>query len=238
MDQESQRPEIEFRTMRHEDIVSLQNIFNKIRRTDIIPGIKKVSDRLVKSDFLHCLAEQNFCEVAVANGKPVGFIMGRYDPSFSKIKTIARRLNAYVNDLSVRCSKQGREGLRFLKQTLRMDSALLHKAGSHFDGQIVFIAVCPSMRGLGIGQRLFDDFKNYMDSQGAYQFYGFSDDDNTNRFYAENGFRRLCREASYNKHHPDCSNGCCLYEYNLKNPVRRNARVIQRDMPEDIRQTA
>lgn len=134
----------------------------------------------------HC----DYARVAVTEGQLSGLLFGecrlhahpaawlRFTPSF------------LLSKLYLALTKEGRARMCIIKAIRAADRRLIDGRKKSFDGELALLAVGKAYRNLGIGRRLQEDFKSYLHSRGARNFYVYTDSHSNYRFYETHGFIR------------------------------------------------
>lgn len=135
------------------------------------------------------LADSNHCEVATADGVPVGFLFGRCDNVRSGLRRVRNLLRCGREKLALMTSPAGRAGLQIINKTLRVDKKLISDHTREFDGELCLFAVAPDFRKHGIGITLLEHFHQFMLKNGARHYYLYTDTYCNVSFYEQNGFR-------------------------------------------------
>lgn len=138
--------------------------------------------------FYSYLANSNYCEVAVADGIVVGFLLGRCD-NLRRIKGYMKYMYRYnLARIHLLLRPGGREGLEIINKTVHVDKKLLSDHYDEFDGELCLFAVSGTHRKLGIGQRLLGHFHDFMRENKAKSYYLYTDTYCDIKFYEQNGF--------------------------------------------------
>lgn len=182
-----------------------QTIFRKIK-VDDLPEIRqllinewykemdqqypKAAHSYVHFDLNSCLIASNFGQVAVKNGQVVGIILGRDNEN-------PKRLNHLVNDphehlLTLLDSpKEVTEQLvNYLKAESDAYDKMYNNASINYDGEIVLFITKKSVRGEGVGSKLFKSLLTHFDDVGVRSYYLYTDDSCNFGFYHHKGLHQ------------------------------------------------
>jgi ribosomal protein S18 acetylase RimI-like enzyme len=182
---------LEFRPFQEQDREGLEEIVNQTWNYDRFGYAPEVSREFSHTDLMSCMSIATFSEVALLNGRPVGFIFGRNDGEWDdNARRASKRLVRGIRRKSF-WTGTGRllNGYRSLYE--RSNEKLLNGTGKDYQGELVFFAVSPEARGMGVGGRLFGDFLSYMKQCKIDTFYVFTDTTCDYSFYDRNGFKRM-----------------------------------------------
>ena len=118
------------------------------------------ASKLAKVFLYSCLCSQTFAQVALADGMPVGVIMGK---NLNKHKCPFKyRVKQITSILSLLLSGEGRQVIKMFGCISGIDKKLLKDSGKNYQGEITFFAVDSEFRGRGVGKVLFQNIKTYM----------------------------------------------------------------------------
>jgi GNAT superfamily N-acetyltransferase len=210
---------LKFRKIKVSDYRAIKDIMSEIWHLD-----EDVEDRrslaFYENAYLYFyLGNSNYYEVAVADGKVVGYLMGRCD----YVKTGAAHarywIRYYMAKLRLFFSSSGREGLEIINKTLHVDNKLLRDHANEFDGELCLFAVSQEYRKHGIGIMLLEHFHEFMRKNGAESYYLYTDTYCDTKFYDQNGFELISLDTV---DFGDEEEGVrlpkyMLYKYNIKN---------------------
>ncbi|NLU46258.1 MAG: GNAT family N-acetyltransferase [Euryarchaeota archaeon] len=137
------------------------------------------------------IGEANRSRVAVCEGIPVGFILGRItgEPPWS----LSARAQAETSAAAVRLRATGScdDYLDFYEKVIGSYMDPLEQAGLALDSETLLLAVDPGMQGKGIGKGLLKEMERTMKEAGAADMFlvstGFSD----HGFYTSMGYDRI-----------------------------------------------
>ncbi len=138
-----------------------------------------------------CLKNGSFIEVAEHDGQPVGIVIGRtakvpMHPGFST-RLAAYKLHSHL-DSELR--EFARKWTPYFEAYDELDEETGAASGA-FDAEIVLFIVSDSMRGKGVGKRLFNDALDFFRESGAESFFLHTDTDCNFEFYERFGMERL-----------------------------------------------
>lgn len=145
-------------------------------------------------DLRHC----DYARVAVTKGRLSGLLFGRC--RFCSHRAAWRRFTPsfLYSRLYLALAKEGRKRMAITRAIEEADRLLIAGREQDFHGELALLAVGKAFRGLGIGTKLQEDFKEYMREKGAGNFYVYTDSHSNYRFYETHGFQRAAeREVFY-----------------------------------------
>lgn len=149
-----------------------------------------VARRLAKTYLYSCLTVQNFARVALRGGQPIGYILGRCDSTFHRI-SLRSRLALFFASLPLLLRSEGRRVRKLYGGIEQIDRSLLEECGHPFDGEVVFFAVAPEARGLGVGKALLQSLLDFFAANNARHIFVFTDSSCNYPFYESQGFQRI-----------------------------------------------
>ena len=187
------KKQIRVREYRDRDSRALENIIREAWKYDELTGPATAS-KLAKVFLYSCLCSQTFAQVALADGMPVGVIMGK---NLNKHKCPFKyRVKQITSILSLLLSGEGRQVIKMFGCISGIDKKLLKDSGKNYQGEITFFAVDSEFRGRGVGKVLFQNIKTYMKHEEIQNYYLFTDTSCNFGFYEHQGMNR-CREHTH-----------------------------------------
>ena len=161
-----------YRPYKRQDFKAVSSIINIIWKHESYYS-PKTAVRLSEAYLRLCLTEQTFTQVALADGKPIGIIMGNHIRRHRC--PLVLRLQAGWSVLVLSMTAEGRRSWRFLEEIDRIYAALLSGQPQEYRGELSFFAIHPDYHGQGIGRELFSHFCIYMERENIQHFYVFTD---------------------------------------------------------------
>lgn len=67
---------------------------------------------------------------------------------------------------------------------------MLDNCSKQYEGELAFFALNEDYRGMGLGRKLFDEAKKYMEKEEIPDFYLFTDTSCNYKFYEHMGLKR------------------------------------------------
>ena len=133
-------------------------------------------------------------QVAIKEGRAIGFLYGRLDGERYLANRWGHRLVIVVHViiatlLSMFSLPTALQALKY-DQTYQALKAMCQKK---FIAEVTGLIVTSESRGLGVGKRLYSDFVDYLDERGATSFFLFTDSALSYGFYEKQG---MIREAT------------------------------------------
>lgn len=182
---------IVYRPYESQDFKSLSKIIN------ITWGHEKsynhtTAVRLSNAYLRLCMTEQTFTQVALAEGKPIGIIMG--NDLRNCHYTLKLRLQARWAIFMLSLTAEGRGAWHFFEEINQVYDKLLSEQPQSYEGELSFFAVHPDYRSLGIGKELYSRFLQYMTGKYIQRFYVFTDTSCNYGFYESRGLFRCGTE--------------------------------------------
>lgn len=179
--------EILLRPYKSEDEEALMHIIREAWHYDDFASTKTAS-KLARIFLYSCLCNQTFTCAAIVGGEPVGVIMGK------NIKThkcpFKYRLKQITSIISLCLSPEGLRTVNMFRSISGIDNQLLNDCKKDYHGEIAFFAVSAKCRGMGIGQKLFDELLLHMRQEGIENFYLFTDTSCNFGFYEHQNMKR------------------------------------------------
>ena len=169
-----------YRPYKRQDFKAVSSIINIIWKHESYYS-PKTAVRLSEAYLRLCLTEQTFTQVALADGKPIGIIMGNHIRRHRC--PLVLRLQAGWSVLVLSMTAEGRRSWRFLEEIDRIYAALLSGQPQEYRGELSFFAIHPDYHGQGIGRELFSRFCIYMERENIQHFYVFTDTSCNYGFY-------------------------------------------------------
>ena len=135
-------------------------------------AMPKTADLLAAQELVACLGESTYTQVALVDGKPVGFIIGsvaEYSDEHKaeeEVKEIKRKIKLRPDGLIMNA---------FTEKLVSINETLYKEANEDYDAELSFFALDEDMRGLGIGGKLFKGFEEHLRKMNAHKFYVYTD---------------------------------------------------------------
>ncbi len=200
---------IEIREFEKEDAEALSEIIRKTWNYDRFCS-SETAIKMARVYLYTCLCNQTYTRTALINSKPVGIIMGKnVDKHRCKLDI---RLKWLKSLFSLGLSKEGRRTMRMFGGIDNLDEKMLKGLNKKYPGELSFFAIDSECRGHGIGRKLFEELKLYMEGEGIDEFYLFTDTSCNYKFYEHMGMRR-CAEEDYTLHIADKSEKMTFFVY-------------------------
>ena len=188
-----------YRPYKRQDFKAVSSIINIIWKHESYYS-PKTAVRLSEAYLRLCLTEQTFTQVALADGKPIGIIMGNHIRRHRC--PLVLRLQAGWSVLVLSMTAEGRRSWRFLEEIDRIYAALLSGQPQEYKGELSFFAIHPDYHGQGIERELFSRFCMYMERENIQHFYVFTDTSCNYVFYENmNMFRRGTKRVKLKVNH-------------------------------------
>lgn len=181
-----------YRPFREEDRKDLEEIVKYVWNYEPYGVSDETRDRFAALDLNSCLSISNWTEVAVFDGKPVGFLFGRLEEDFPTEKWNEAKSLKRKNFVRLITFKDGRKMIRDNAMYERVNEELLSGCANKdsYDAELVFFALLDGYRGFGIGQHLYQDYLDFLRQREASHLYVFTDTTCNYPFYERNGFTR------------------------------------------------
>lgn len=188
-----------YRPYKRQDFKAVSSIINIIWKHESYYS-PKTAVRLSEAYLRLFLTEQTFTQVALADRKPIGIIMGNHIRRHRC--PLVLRLQAGWSVLVLSMTAEGRRSWRFLEEIDRIYAALLSGQPQEYKGELSFFAIHPDYHGQGIGRELFSRFCMYMERENIQHFYVFTDTSCNYGFYENtNMFRRGTKRVKLKVNH-------------------------------------
>ncbi len=179
--------ELLFRPYQASDRTAITKIIREVWHYDALCHAD-TAQKLANTFLDSCLTHQTYTQVAVADGTPVGIIMGKNNRTHRC--PLSLRLRLWVSVLALSLSREGRTVSKIFSEVNNIDAELLARCTTDYQGELAFFAVSPACHGQGIGKALFEHLTAYMQSQNIKDFYLFTDTACNYGFYEHAGMIR------------------------------------------------
>ena len=202
-----------YRAYQPKDHAALAAIIRETWQYDKICSPKHA--KLLAGVYLNrCLTNQTYTQVAVADGVPVGIIMGK---NIEKHKCPLRLwLNLMCSVILLFSSKEGRKISKIFFCVNSINDNFLQNSPFEYQGEVAFFVINSRYRGLGIGQKLFDHVKDYMRQENLQRFFLFTDTTCNYPFYEHQGMsRRGAQPHHFEVKGPLETQTLFIYDYQL-----------------------
>lgn len=189
--------QIVFREYQQTDSAALEAVIRQTWHYDELCS-PKTAAKLAQVYLYACLANQTYTQVALADGVPVGIIMGKNCRTHRC--PLRLRMKTLASVISLCITGEGRKVLKIFGCVESIDKELLKRSGKDYMGELAFFAVDSSRRNQGIGTKLFQKTAEYFVSEGIREFYLFTDTSCNYRFYEHQGMVRRGEKEHTFKH--------------------------------------
>ena len=184
--------DITFRPPEKHDYKTVADIICETWKFDRF-GSKQTVDKISMIYLADCLCNQNYTEVAVADGNVVGIIMvKKADCKHIPVRFSLMRIK-YILQMIFAPEAKSLKGL--YKKFGSADDELMKTVKTKFDAEISLFAVSKKSKGMGIGgilySRLMEDFKN----SGTKSFFLCTDSDCDYGFYDHKGLKCIAEKT-------------------------------------------
>ncbi|MEE1296723.1 MAG: GNAT family N-acetyltransferase [Bifidobacterium sp.] len=149
--------------------------------------------KLAEIDLEDSLARTTCAEVAVADGKVVGVVLGGIEGKKDREKAERHHGASMGLRLSLDMNKGGHEAYKQYERNLKANEKLVDQArkeGQAYGAEVVLLLVDPAMQGQGIGQHLFDWVTAQFKDAGVDSYYLYTDTNCDYGFYDKQDLAR------------------------------------------------
>lgn len=181
----------QLRELQKRDYSRIETLISKAWSYPLFCATDKIVKHMSRVFLQACLTDHTFAKTAVHNGEVVGVILGKKENEYHRTKNLRHYLSVIYHVLCLLVSKDGRSALKVIFNSMRTFQSLLKKNQTKFDGEVVFFVVDEKMRGMGIGKKLLQTFKEYMNESKSSSVYVFTDTTCNYKFYESQGFERI-----------------------------------------------
>ncbi len=179
------------RPIKQDDRPALRNIIRKTWHYDeFCKG--QAANQLAEVFLTSVEADSDHTIVIERDNKPVGVIMIMDERI--KYRPFIRRWNQIKVIVSLPLSKDGRQASKLFGSVNSTDVILRKKVAKDFDAQIRFFALDVSVRGLGLGKKLFESALDAMKQMNIESFYLYTDTSCNYHFYQKRGMHQVACE--------------------------------------------
>lgn len=181
--------EVIYRSATRADLPILCDIAKKAFMFDDFMDSEIAVDEMTMNFLGYYFVKSTFCEVAVINGMPEGFIFGLTNTDRKAFMNSGIKLSLLPNSIAVKIKSLINPDLyfSFLRQAELYDE-LESNDGDGCDGCLELFAISESCRGKGIGSTLLKHLYNHWAESGAKRIYVLTDNTCDYSFYDNNGF--------------------------------------------------
>lgn len=152
----------------------------------------RAAKSLSRLNLASSLANQTYSCVAVSNGEPVGFILGKNEKTHRA--SPRHIMHLFISAITLLASRDGRYILKQFKGYNQINDELFSQNTHDFAGEVAFFVVRSDQRGTGVGKELFAGLQNYMKSQNISDYYLYTDSTCNYGFYEHHGLKRICEK--------------------------------------------
>ena len=186
--------EIEYREFRDEDFSQIVNVM--CNTWDLSQGMKESALLETEYTLLGILADMTFSQIAFADGKPVGLLIGT-----SHTHTLhGEKEKQYLvlqAQKEAEIKKHKLDGTAFCHRYFssydKIGSKMLRKTGICYPVELALFVLLKEQRGKGIGRHLFESFEENLKQKQASRFYVRTDGMCNFGFYEHMGMKRLAK---------------------------------------------
>lgn len=206
MTAESNAIDVQYREFEQNDYQDLARITGEVWPGEGSAMGGKLGGAVYLATFLQ---RSTYSQVAVANGKPAGFIFARDGDPNPKVEAAWKGVEQESIDRLRRVDpREADHLLAGIEAETKAYDKVLRESGCDTRYEFVLFAVSPSAQGLGVGRELFSRAELYLYGRGAREAYLETDDSCDWSFYEHRGLRRAA------EYHPSSrQNGLLLSGY-------------------------
>lgn len=181
--------EITYRSVERADLPILCEIAKKAFKFDDFMDDERAVDEMTLNFMGYYYVKSTFCEVAVINGRPEGFIFGLSNTDKKAFMNSGIKISLLPNTIAVKIKSLINPDLyySFLRQTELYDELEVDDKND-CDGCLELFAISESCRGMGIGSTLLKHLYQHWHDNGAKRIYVLTDNTCDYSFYDNNGF--------------------------------------------------
>lgn len=183
--------EIIFRKLCNSDIAVVRHMLEEIWEIDkFTAGDSKTANNIISSILYNDLANQNYSEVAVLDGKVVGVLLARI-----KINKQTHTIWSFKSKYHSFCLKTFRKGNDGCSEYLKVDNSFKKLlAQNTSDSELIFFMVDDNIRGKGIGKSLLSHYMDECRSRNINNLCLVTDTQCNYEYYDKNGFTLECND--------------------------------------------
>lgn len=186
--------EVNIRNFEKNDINSLSNIICHTWGFDssFSPHLAYLMGRLYLAD---SLCKSNFSKVAVVNGNIAGFIAVRAENL--KKGTFGQKLFMLKCLFPTLFNIEAWQAFKIFSDIDKLNNKMYQSAEYDFDGEVTLFVMDESLRGLGIGKKLYKEAMEFFKKQNVKNYFVFTDTTCNYGFYEHEGAKRLKEEELF-----------------------------------------
>ena len=187
--EESKQGQVEYRPFEPDDFDDLADVATRTWFDDL----GEEESRLVGAIYLaDDLRRTTFSQVAVVDGRPLGFILARAGEADPEADATWREvLEEVERELRERAPVEAEKLIADAELERRTYAEALNGCTCDKRYEFVLFIVAPEARGLGLGRELFGCAEAYLAAQGAREAYLETDDGCNWGFYEHRGLKRV-----------------------------------------------
>ena len=183
------KEEITYRDLVKEDYPRLERIIGETWGFGRRCKDKKVAGLLEKAYWASLLSQADFARAALINGRPVVVVLAKREGKGGKNFAMIFRGIFYKLRLAV--NAEGRGNLKIFRELNQQNRRMFKEQGEKFDGELIYLNIMRNKKGKGLGSRLWEDAKNYIQNSGGKNFFFFTDTTCDYKFYEKKGCQRI-----------------------------------------------
>lgn len=182
---------LSYRQIEKKDYSKIKQLISSAFQVHRFAEKKHIVNSVLEVYMRHCLIESSFSQVAILDGEVVGVILGRAEHQPKLSQRFLHQTVAFYHQVKIALTALGdlTKVLEYFKIS-RAYAELKSRCSKTFSGEVTLLIVSKKCRGLGVGKKLFSDFKSYLQEHKVFSFYLYTDSSLSFGFYERQGMLR------------------------------------------------
>lgn len=152
---------------------------------------EKAVDLYMDAFLYDYLAWSNYKIVVMDGNKIAGFLLGRSDKKSYYGKILKYKPVAMFAKFRLFVQPSGRDGLRILRITDRVNRKLMKHHTKDYEGELCLFSVSKEYKGKGYGTQMLERFHEFLKKTGATNYFLYTDTDCNVGFYERFGYELI-----------------------------------------------
>jgi len=184
-------PNVLYREVEKNDYPKIKQLISSAFQVHRFAEKKQIVNSVLETYIRHCLIESSYSQVSILDGEVVGVILGRAEHQPKLSQRWLHQTVALFHQVKIALTALGdlSKVLEYFKIS-RAYAKLKARCSKTFFGEVTLLIVSNNCRGLGVGKKLFSDFKSYLQKHKVFSFYLYTDSSLSFGFYESQGMLR------------------------------------------------
>jgi len=181
----------QFRNIKKSDYSEIKNLILDTWKIEEDFSNEKAVDLYMEAFLYDYLAWSNYRLVVTDGSKIIGFLLGRSDKKSYYRKILKYKPKAMIAKIRMFGQQSGRDGLRILRITDRVNRKLMKHHTKDYEGELCLFSVAKEYKGKGYGTQLLERFHEFLIKTGATNYFLYTDTDCNIGFYERFGYELI-----------------------------------------------